>query len=200
MQLQGSVHHPTTAQPDVPRDIPYIIIDVLQVSISLVLDRSSSMQGPNMSLVKSTCDFLLQQLSSDDIVSCVSYDEKMRALSSFVSGAEHSVARRVSGTSRSLNVLTLHSDVLVFLPRRCGSGGPSSSLCHSLAACAAVSTETSSGRGAVTALYHTSFKLLRLLDAWQLCCVQVASVHPPVKCTPVNVQQVSTAINSIETV
>jgi hypothetical protein len=48
------------------------------VSITLVLDRSSSMSGGKLQLVKETCKFLLEELGSRDSVSVVSYDGKVR--------------------------------------------------------------------------------------------------------------------------
>jgi Ca-activated chloride channel homolog len=44
------------------------------VSISLVLDKSGSMAGYKLNLVKKTCKFLLQHLGARDSVSVVAYD------------------------------------------------------------------------------------------------------------------------------
>lgn len=48
------------------------------VSVTLVLDKSGSMAGSNIRLVKETCKFLLQQLGPRDSVSVVSYSTEVR--------------------------------------------------------------------------------------------------------------------------
>jgi Mg-chelatase subunit ChlD len=48
------------------------------VSISLVLDKSGSMAGQKLDLVKKTCNFLLKQLKNDDTLSMVVYDSQVR--------------------------------------------------------------------------------------------------------------------------
>lgn len=49
------------------------------VSVTLVLDKSGSMAGSKLNLVKATCKFLLQQLGSRDSVSVVSYESQVRS-------------------------------------------------------------------------------------------------------------------------
>lgn len=51
------------------------------VSVTLVLDRSGSMAGSKLTLVKETCKFLLQQLGARDSVGVVSYDSQARPFS-----------------------------------------------------------------------------------------------------------------------
>ena len=53
------------------------------VSISLVIDRSGSMSGSKLTLVKETMQFLLTQLTARDSVSVVAYDTQVRPLPKF---------------------------------------------------------------------------------------------------------------------
>ena len=49
------------------------------ISVSLVLDRSGSMSGRKLDLVKQTSSFLLSQLNQDDRVGVVVYDDDVRS-------------------------------------------------------------------------------------------------------------------------
>ena len=51
------------------------------VSVTLVLDKSRSMAGSKLKLVKDTCKFLLQQLGARDSVGVVSYAAQVCSLS-----------------------------------------------------------------------------------------------------------------------
>ena len=48
------------------------------ISLSMVLDRSGSMSGHKLELVKRTCNFLLKQLGPNDRLSVVAFDSEVR--------------------------------------------------------------------------------------------------------------------------
>lgn len=48
------------------------------VSLSAVLDRSGSMAGNKLALVKRTSDFMMQQLSAKDKLGIIQYDDQVQ--------------------------------------------------------------------------------------------------------------------------
>jgi Mg-chelatase subunit ChlD len=50
------------------------------VALVAVVDKSGSMQGRKMELVRGTVDFLAEQLSKDDALGLVTYSDKVRQL------------------------------------------------------------------------------------------------------------------------
>lgn len=52
------------------------------LNLSLVLDKSGSMEGDKLKYAKKACKFLVENLEKDDIVSLVTYDDVVKTLSS----------------------------------------------------------------------------------------------------------------------